>query len=106
MDYKVIKTVLINTLIGFAVIGIISLVPFYYNTKGTLAQYSKNMNRLSDEVKKLSDTTKNNEKAFMVIQGETKVVNENIKNINKNYTRLETQLNKIYDILLNIKNNN
>ena len=105
MDIKKVKYYVINTVIGILVLGIFSLIPFYYTTRDTQAQHSDKINNLAKEVKNLNDTIRDNEQAPIVIQGEIKAMKKNIENIEQNQRRQEIQLKKIYDVLLEIKTN-
>ena len=106
MNWDKIKGYVISAVIGILVLGVCSLIPFYYMAKNTLAQHSKQINGNSIEVKKLNDTIKNNEQAPIVIQGEIKVIKKDIEHIKENQERQEVQLGKMYDILIEWKNNN
>ncbi len=106
MNWNKIKGYVVNTVIGIITAGVLSLIPFYYMTKNTLAQHSKQINGNSAEVKSLSDTIKNNEQAPIVIQGEIKVIKKDIEYIRENQARQEVQLDKMHDLLIYLKNNN
>lgn len=106
MDIKKIKTYAVNTVIGFIILGALSLIPFYYSTRDTLAQHSKGINGNTTNVEKLYKTIRDNEQAPIVIQGEIEVIKTDIEYIKKKQDKQEITLDKIYDLLIDLKTQN
>ena len=106
MDIKKIKTYLVNTVIGIIFTGVLSLIPFYYNTTNTLAQHSKGINGNTTNVEKLDKTIRDNEQSPIVIQGEIELIKKDIEYIIKKQDEQEVTLQKIYDIVIELKTQN
>lgn len=110
MDFNKIKSIIINTIIGILVLGVVSLIPFYYITRETLAQHSKEIKNTIKEVKELEGTIRDNEQAPIVIKGEINVIKNDIDNIKQNQQEMKENmkedLSKIFILLKEIKSNN
>ena len=106
MNFDKVKRSVLNTVIGIIVAGMFSLIPFYYYTKNTLAQHSEKIDKLNVKVENLNDTIRDNEQAPIVIQGEIKAMKKDINHIQKSQEKHEKKLDKIYDLLIKIDNNN
>lgn len=106
MIWDKIKGYIISIIIGLILVFVGSGISFYYMTTSTLAQHSKQINGNTKDVKNLGDTIKNNEQAPIVIQGEIKVIKKEIEYIRETQQEQKVQLNKMYDILIDLKNAN
>ena len=106
MNWNKIKGYVISVIIGIILAGLASSISFYFMTKNTLAQHSKQINGNTKNVKDLDNTIKNNEQAPIVIQGEIKVIKKEIEYIRETQQDQKVQLGKIYDLLIDLKAHN